>query len=589
MADLYWRTPWWLLLALYPVVLGVLKHRLHVVTLRRYADPQLHAWVTVTGTVRSTSRLQQAAMVLFWILLAVALAGPRTPLVISPQAQPPRGTLITIVDLSRSMDVNDMGRSRKDAAMQTLRAWVNSSHLPEMGLVIFAGDAHLYLPPTAEREILDRFVTQLPDIRLPTHGNQLAGAFEIAGQLLRHAPRPHAVAVMTDGDLGASGQAAAVVPMEALIASGVEINMLGFGGQKPSPVPSGTGGWLSNEDRPVLSALDDRWFTSVAERTGVRYFRATSEETLSLDRVWMHSPPRIADDKADQVQWREWFQLPLVAALLVLMGVLQKSSRHRLGGMAVMLLIATIGMNEPVNAATAVEEAYRAFNNGNYEAALIAYRDVPGSEGRFGEGVSCYRLKEYTCALEALADAAWRARTPEQRGRAAYNLGNVFFQLGNYQQAVTLYEDTLAHGVAVERAKHNLTFARDLAEAVQRQLAAEAALRARISTDSRTPTDAENKLAFDRRIAQRKDDPADSISADFTTSDDAEALIRRGVAFARAVDDSGEHVRTNRWIEQPDAPQAMSASRLWQRLFEVEAGFPVPLDRPRARKGVQPW
>ena len=597
MVDLYWRTPWWLLFVLYPLVLALLQQRMCRLSLRRYADPQLHAWVAVAGTAGSTSRRQQLAMVLFWILLAIALAGPRTPLIVSPEAQPPRGSLITVVDLSRSMDVGDMRRSRREAAIDTLQTWANASHLPEIGLILFAGKEHLYLPPTADSVTLERFISQLPDIRLPTYGNQLAGALISAGQLLQHAPEPHMVVVLTDGDLGAEAQLQAVAPIEALIASGVTVNMLGFGGQKPSPIPSGVGGWLTDGDRQVLSVRDDKWFSSMVERSGVGYLRVAPGESLALDRIWKHVPPRIADDKIDRVQWREWFQLPLAAALLLLLGALQRLNRsgrfgrRRMSGTAVVLLLVTFGMSEPLHATTVTEEAYFAFSNGDYEAALNGYRDVPGYTGRYGEGASCYRLKEYSCALDAFTDAAWRATTAEQRGRAVYNLGNVFFQLANYRQAVVLYEDARAHGVAVEQAEYNLTFAKTLLGAVQRQLAVEAARHARLSVDLRgqSETDVENVMVFDRRIGRRKSDPANNISADLATYENVEELIRRGVAVARAVDDGKRHVQNNRWLEQPDAQQAMSASKLWKRLFEFEEGFQASLDRPRIREGARPW
>jgi len=600
MTDLYWRAPWWLLFVLYPLLLALLQRQMRRLSLRRYADPQLHAWVAVSGTAASSGRLQQLAMVLFWILLALALAGPRTPQVIPPEARPPQGSLIAVVDLSRSMDVGDMRRSRRAAAIDTLRAWINASHLPEIGLILFAGKEHLYLPPTADAVTLERFISQLPDIRLPTYGNQLAGALSSAGRLLQHAPGPQMVVVLSDGDLGAAAQARAVAPIEALIASGVTVNMLGFGGQKPSPVPSGLGGWLTDGDRQLLSARDDRWFGAMAARSGVGYLRVTPGESLALNRVWKHPPPRIADDKIDRVQWREWFQLPLAAALLLLLGALQRPNRsdrsgrlghQHMGATAVVLLLIAFGVSEPLQAETTLEAAYHAYADGDYKSALKDYQNVPGYAGRYGEGSSCYRLKEYTCALAAFTDAAWRATTPEQRGRAAYNLGNVYFQLANYRQAVVLYEDAQAHGVALERAEYNLKFAKTLQEAVQHQLAVEAARRARLSVERKgeNAIDVENAMAFDRRIGRPKGKPVDNISVDLATYENIEDLIRRGVAVARAVDDGDRHEQNNRWLEQPDAQQVMSASKLWKRLFEFEEGFQASLDRPRIIEGARPW
>lgn len=590
----YWRAPWWLLFVFYPLLLALLQQRLRRLSLRRYADPQLHGWVAVSGTAVSSNRRQQLAMGLFWLLLGVALAGPRSPLLIPAEAQPSQGSLIAIVDLSRSMDVADMKRSRREAAIDTLQTWASASNLPEIGLILFAGKEHLYLPPTADPVTLKRFISQLSDIALPTHGNQLAGALESARLLLQHAPKPHMVVLLSDGDLGAAAQAQATTPIEALIASDVTVTMLGFGGQKPAPIPSGVGGWLTADDRQVLSARNDQWFNAMAKRSGVGYLPVVSGEPPALERIWKHTPVRIADDKMERVLWREWFQLPLAAALLFLLGALQRPNRsgyQRIGTTAVVLLLATFGMSEPLQAETTGEAAYRAYNNGDYKSSLKDYRSVPGYVGRYGEGVSCYRLKEYSCALDAFTDAAWRATTPEQRGRAAYNLGNVFFRLANYRQAVVLYEDAQVHGVALEQTEYNLSFARTLLKAVQRQLAVEAARHARLSVDLRgqSEIDVANVMAFDRRVGRRKGDPTDNLSADLATYANVADLIRRGVVVARAIDDGSRHVQNNRWLEQPDAQQVMSASKLWKRLFEFEEGFQVSLDRPRIRAGARPW
>lgn len=314
--DLYWREPWWLLFVFYPLLLALFQQRVRHLSLRGYADPQLHAWVTVGGTAASSGRWQQLLMILFWILLSVTLAGPRTPLLVPPDAQPPQGSLIAVVDLSRSMDVGDMGRSRREAAIDTLQMWSDGDHLPEIGLILFAGKEHLYLPPTADPVTLKRFIAQLSDIRLPTHGNQLAGALESAGQLLQHAPKPHMVVVLSDGDLGAAAQAQASAPIETLLNSDVSVNLLGFGGQKPAPIPSGVGGWLTADDRQVLSARDEQWFNAMAmaKRSGVGYLPVALDdhgESIALEHIWNHVSVRIAADKMDRVQWREWFQLPL--------------------------------------------------------------------------------------------------------------------------------------------------------------------------------------------------------------------------------------------------------------------------------------
>lgn len=137
--NLYWRQPWWLLFVFYPLLLALWQQRVRHLSLRRYADPQLYIWVADNSRAAATGRRQQLTTILIWILLGITLAGPRTPLLIPSEAQPPQGSLIAVIDLSRSMDARDMRRSRREAAIDTLQMWSDSDHLPEIGLILFAG------------------------------------------------------------------------------------------------------------------------------------------------------------------------------------------------------------------------------------------------------------------------------------------------------------------------------------------------------------------------------------------------------------------------------------------------------------------
>ena len=79
---------------------------------------------------------------------------------------------------------------------------------------------------------------------------------------------------------------------------------------------------------------------------------------------------------------------------------------------------------------------------------------------------------------------------------------------------------------------------------------------------------------------------------------DVNALIERGIRFSRLVDNRLARNKDTHWqyanlsgktldryINRDESPEYL----LWQRIFELEEGFPAPLDEPVTLKGMDPW
>lgn len=75
-------------------------------------------------------------------------------------------------------------------------------------------------------------------------------------------------------------------------------------------------------------------------------------------------------------------------------------------------------------------------------------------------GIANYREKLFDQAISSLTRAAEESNSSRLKEHALYNLGNSFFQMENYRNAVTAYENALAIDPNDEDAKHNLELAR---------------------------------------------------------------------------------------------------------------------------------
>jgi Ca-activated chloride channel family protein len=132
------------------------------------------------------------------ILGALALAGPTWE-----QDRPPfldnRAPLILAVDLSPSMNSNDIPPTRLDAAKHALHDLVYRRHGARIGLIAFAGSAHLVLPATDDPALLDSFIQVLSSELIAAQGKDLPGVIDITHQLLAAENSPGTLVLVTDG------------------------------------------------------------------------------------------------------------------------------------------------------------------------------------------------------------------------------------------------------------------------------------------------------------------------------------------------------------------------------------------------------
>ncbi len=592
MSAIYWREPLWLLAALYPLLLWGWTRWRRGRMRRACADPGLWPWVEARLPAEAGGILQRGLLAAAWLLAVVALAGPRAPLEVPQAVQPDTGALVAVVDLSRSMDVRDSGGSRRAAALRLVESWNREPGRPPLGVVLFAGRAHLLFPPTADASAAAHLLEQARDLVLPTLGNDLAGALQLGARVLDGVDGPRGLVLLSDGDLDQAARSAAETLLAELSRSdGVRLAVVGIGVRTASAVPDPVEGWLSVDGRAVLSRLEAGWLAQLAQAAGGSFtLAATGAGTPALAGVWQSPPPRIASADRQRVLWLELFRYALVPALLLLLAALfaptpRTASAMLLAGPGLALGLA-LSLAPPPAAAQDAADAYAALAAGDPAQARRLYRGLPGFSGRFGEGVACFRLEDWACAAEAFASAAWLAADDRQRARAAYNLAATRFRAGDFDQAAVLYRDARALGLAHPSLDPLVVLSETLAEQVaERRRQAEGRAGRGGATSAGEPPDTE---AVDRALEQAPPAPVPLPEGlDRSRFDD---LVARGLERARlaAAGEAGAG-QPRRWFGGEAVAGERPGAALWQRLFEIEEGFPAPLEQPRARPGERPW
>lgn len=301
------ESPWWLLALVLLPLAGWVGRRWGRDVALVYSSAALMKGIT--GLSRSRAGRWLAG--LRWtalVLLVGALARPqvgagRAPLKAS-------GVDIAVaLDLSGSMLAEDFelgGKrvNRIDVAKDVLKTFVEHRPADRFGLVVFAGRSYIAAPPTLDHAFLLRNLRRLE--ALNEQGTAIGAALSTAVNRLRELPsKSRIVVLMTDGQNNA-GDIPPLTAADAAAALGVKVYAIGIGTHGSAPTPVGVDGFGRKVYRQVPVDIDDETLRQVAARTGGKYYRADSTETLQSIYAEIDRMEKTEMEARRYAAWEEW-------------------------------------------------------------------------------------------------------------------------------------------------------------------------------------------------------------------------------------------------------------------------------------------
>jgi Ca-activated chloride channel family protein len=198
MAELHLLRPLWLW-SLVPALLiwwSLWRRQDRVAAWRKVIDHHLLEHLLVGGQRKRRLRPIHTVLIL-WVVSAVALAGPTWQREPSPFADDQAG-LVILLKASTTMEATDVQPSRLERCKHKLRDLLELRQGAATGLIVYSGSAHLVMPLTRDSRIISAMASELGPELMPTDGDVLAEALELAAGLLDRAGAPGSVLVMTD-------------------------------------------------------------------------------------------------------------------------------------------------------------------------------------------------------------------------------------------------------------------------------------------------------------------------------------------------------------------------------------------------------
>ena len=271
--------PWVLPLAVLPVLLYVWNQRRageRLVSLRLPSTKSVDGLTSWRSALRPFLPLLQVAAL---VLLVIALARPRLDL--SEESITAEGIdIVLTMDLSTSMGAQDFSPNRLEVAKKVARDFVARREFDRIGLVAYAGEAYTKSPLTVDKEIIDRFISELQMGEI-TDGTAIGLGLETAINRLRDSEAVSKIIILlTDGENNAGDRHKPEVAAEIARKFGIRVYTIGVGSGEETLMPSAPIGGGRYRFKPTRGTVDDKLLAYIAEETNGRYFRAKDTEEL---------------------------------------------------------------------------------------------------------------------------------------------------------------------------------------------------------------------------------------------------------------------------------------------------------------------
>lgn len=216
----------------------------------------------------------------YFTLLILALLGPSFGSSRSEVKSIGKDIMID-VDLSESMNANDIQPSRIEKVKFELRKIIDEFSSDRIGLIIFSSEAFMQCPLTFDQEALNLFIETLNTSLVPNTGTDFGPALTMSLDKLGTDeestvdPKSKIILLISDGE--DFGNETANVRSEVKD-RGIKLFTLGVGTTRGSKIPTPQGFKKDRAGKDVISKLGRQSLKELAARTGGKYFEISNHQ-----------------------------------------------------------------------------------------------------------------------------------------------------------------------------------------------------------------------------------------------------------------------------------------------------------------------
>jgi Ca-activated chloride channel homolog len=427
LAEFHFIRPYWLL-AIIPylvIVVLMLRNKLSQGNWSAVCDAELLPYLLQEKSV-TQSRWPLTTGAIAALLAIIALAGPTWQRLPSPVFRN-ESALVIALDLSRSMDAEDIKPSRLIRARYKIADILKQRKDGQTALLVYAGDAFTVTPLTDDTETIDSQLSALTTDIMPSEGSNTELVLEKAVELFKQAGlQKGQILLVTDG-VNVDKTLSAVKALE-----NYSLSILGVGTADGAPIALPEGGFLKDEQGtiviPKLNAGDlaklaragkGVYQTITANDADIQTLLATVDKPVQ--QQGKENKNLLLDQWEDKGPWLLLLVLPLAAL----------SFRKGLLCIALFLLL-------PLPKNTYAFEWQDLWQSKDQQAQKAYQQKLYDKAANLFENPDWKAAAQYKSDQQDLADM----KTPKT-ATGFYNQGNVLAKARQYEKAIKAYERAL--------------------------------------------------------------------------------------------------------------------------------------------------
>jgi len=315
------RLLWLLLLVPLAIVWYILRHKKQEASLQ-FSD--LKGFAQLPKTWKAYLRHLLFAMKMAALaLLIVALARPQSSSTNST-SNIEGIDIVMAMDVSGSMLARDLKPDRLTAAKRVASDFVNDRPGDRMGLVIFSGESFTQVPLTTDHGVMLNMLAEMKN-GLLEDGTAIGDGLATAISRLKDSEAISKVVILLTDGMNNAGSVDPYTAAEIAKLYGIRVYTIGVGSYGTAPFPVQTP--FGTQIQQMKVDIDEKLLTTIANSTGGKYFRATSNQ--KLDEVYQEID-KLERSKIEVTEFRRLHEefYPLVAwalALLLLEFLMRKT------------------------------------------------------------------------------------------------------------------------------------------------------------------------------------------------------------------------------------------------------------------------
>lgn len=237
--------------------------------------------------------------------------------------------VVVAMDVSNSMMAADVEPTRLSKAKQVVGSLCSRLRNDKVALVVFAGNAFLQMPMSADNVSVRMFLDAISTGMIPTQGTSIAEALNISSSSFSaQKDVKRAVVLITDGEDHEGGVEDALGELKK---KGVSVYVLGIGSTKGSPIKMGNDYMRDMDGNVVITRLNEDMCRQIAGTAGGSYIHIdnsnSAQDQLVDELNHLQRSELSANAYEEHYDLFPWLAIA-VLVLLVMEVVLQSRKSH---------------------------------------------------------------------------------------------------------------------------------------------------------------------------------------------------------------------------------------------------------------------